>query len=90
MIYQFQGSEQSYWNIGVNLSVPLEDILDISAAVKRKKIEVEQAAIAKDIAYDELKLQIASLYVRITNNLVTLKDPWRNGSSLSGSRCLES
>ena len=30
MIYQFQGSEQSYWNIGVNLSVPLEDILDIS------------------------------------------------------------
>ena len=36
MIYQFQGSEQSYWNLGVNLSVPLEDILDLSAAVKRK------------------------------------------------------
>ena len=25
-IYQFQGSEQSYWNVGVNVSVPLEDI----------------------------------------------------------------
>ena len=55
MIYQFQGTEQSYWNVGVNLAVPLEDILDLTAAVKRKKLEVDQAQIAKDIAYDELK-----------------------------------
>ncbi len=88
MIYQFQGSEQSYWNIGVNLSVPLEDILDISAAVKRKKIEVEQAAIAKDIAYDELKLQIASLYVRITNNLVTLKTYGETAAAYQGAGAL--
>ena len=51
-IYQFQGSEQSYWNVGVNVSVPLEDILDLSASVKRKKLEVDQARIAKDIAFD--------------------------------------
>jgi hypothetical protein len=88
MIYQFQGSEQSYWNLGVNLSVPLEDILDLSAAVKRKKIEVEQAAIAKDIAYDELKLQIASLYVRITNNLVTLKTYGETAASYQGAGAL--
>ena len=25
---QFTGSEQSYWNVGVNLAVPVEDILD--------------------------------------------------------------
>ena len=88
MIYQFQGSEQSYWNIGVNLSVPLEDILDISAAVKRKKIEVEQAAIAKDIAYDELKLQIATLYVKITNNLVTLKTYGETAAAYQGAGAL--
>ena len=88
MIYQFQGSEQSYWNIGVNLSVPLEDILDISAAVKRKKIEEEQAAIAKDIAYDELKLQIATLYVRITNNLVTLKTYGETAAAYQGAGAL--
>ena len=80
MIYQFQGSEQSYWNIGVNLSVP--------AAVKRKKIEVEQAAIAKDIAYDELKLQIATLYVRITNNLVTLKTYGETAAAYQGAGAL--
>ena len=72
-IYQFQGSEQSYWNVGVNVSVPLEDILDLTASVKRKKLEVDQARIAKDVAFDELKKNIASLYIKITNNLVTLK-----------------
>jgi hypothetical protein len=88
MIYQFQGSEQSYWNIGVNLSVPLEDIFDITAAVKRKKIELEQAAITKDIAYDELKLQIATLYVRITNNLVTLKTYGETAAAYQGAGAL--
>lgn len=88
MIYQFQGSEQSYWNIGVNLSVPLEDILDLTAAVKRKKLEVEQAAIAKDIAYDDLKLQIATLYVRITNNLVTLKTFGETAAAYQGAGAL--
>lgn len=72
-IYQFQGSEQSYWNVGVNLNVPLEDILDLGASVRRKKLLVDQARIQKDLAYDELKLQIATLYIRITNNLVTMK-----------------
>ena len=72
-IYQFQGSEQSYWNVGVNLSVPLEDILDLTASVKRKRLEVDKARIDKDVAFDELKKNIASLYIKITNDLVTLK-----------------
>lgn len=72
-IYQFQGSEQSYWNAGVNISVPLEDILDLTASIKRKKLEVDKARIDKDVAFDELKKQIATLYIKITNDLVALK-----------------
>jgi hypothetical protein len=87
-IYQFQGSEQSYWNVGVNLSVPLEDILDLSAAVRRKKLEVDQAVIAKDIAYDQLKLQIATLYVKITNSLVTLKTLGEAAAAYEGAGAL--
>ena len=87
-IYQFQGSEQSYWNVGVNLSVPLEDILDLGAAVKRKKLEVDQAVIAKDIAYDQLKTQIAALYVKITNNLVTLKTMGETAAAYQGAGAL--
>lgn len=88
MIYQYQGSEQSYWNVGVNLSVPLEDILDLSAAVKRKKMEVDRAVIAKDIAYDNLKLQIASLYIKITNNLVSLKTLGEGAAAYQGAGAL--
>ena len=73
ILKQYQGSEQSYWNVGVSLAVPLEDILDLSASVRRKKLEVDQAIYAKDHAYDQLKLQIASLFTKITNDLVTLK-----------------
>ena len=73
MIYQFQGSTQNYWNVGASLSLPLEDILDLRASVKRKKLEVDLAVIKKDISYDELKLKIATLFVKITNNLITLK-----------------
>lgn len=73
ILQQYQGSEQSYWNVGINLNIPLEDILDLSASVKRKKLLVDQARIDKDMAFDELKLQIATLYIKITNNLVALK-----------------
>jgi len=66
----------------------LEDILDLSAAVRRKKLEVDQAVIAKDIAYDQLKLQIATLYVKITNSLVTLKTLGEAAAAYEGAGAL--
>jgi len=89
MIYQFQGSEQSYWNVGVSLAVPVEDILDLGAAVKRKRLLVEQAQIQKDVAYDQLKLQIATLYVKITNDLVSLKAASENAAIYQGAGALD-
>ena len=88
MIYQFQGSTQNYWNVGANLSIPLEDILDLGAAVKRKKLEVDLAVIKKDIAYDELKLQIATLFVKITNGLVWLKTLGETAAAYQGAGAL--
>ena len=88
VIYQFQGSKQNYWNVGVNLAVPLEDILDLRAAVKRKKLEVDQAIIQKDIAFDQLKLQIAGLFVKITNNLVSLKTLGEAAAAYQGAGAL--
>ena len=87
-IYQYQGSRQSYWNLGVSLAIPVEDILDLTAAVKRKRMEAEQAIINKDIAYDQLKLQIATLYVKITNNLVTLKTLGEAAAAYQGAGAL--
>lgn len=88
LIYQYQGTEQSYWNLGVNLALPFEDILDLTAGVKRKKMEVDQAVLNKDIAYDQLKLQIATLYVKITNNLVSLKTLGEGAAAYQGAGAL--
>lgn len=88
LFQQFQGHEQSYWNVGVNLNVPLEDVLDLGAAVRRKRLAVDQAQIKKDIAYDELKLQIATLYVKITNNLSALKTAGENAAIYQGATAL--
>lgn len=88
VLQQYQGKEQSYWNVGVNLAVPLEDILDLNAAVHRKKLEVDQAIIQKDIAYDKLKTEIATLYIKITNDLVALKTASENAAIYQGAGAL--
>ena len=77
---QFSGSEQKYWNVGVNLSLPLEDILDLSASIKRKRLQVDQAIFAKDMAFDQLKLRIAGLFTKITNDLIRLKTASENAA----------
>ena len=88
MIYQFQGSEQSYWNVGVSASLSVEDILDYVPSIRRSRLEADQAVIAKDIAYDQLKLQIASLFVKITNDLVTLKTLGEGAAAYQGAGAL--
>ena len=87
-VYQFQGSKQSYWNVGVNVSVPLEDILDLAASVRRKKLEVDKARIEKDIRFDALKKEIATLYISITNNLVLLKTASEGAAIYQGAGAL--
>jgi len=84
LIVQNNGVKQSYWNIGASLNLPLEDILDLGGAVKRKRLEAERAMYDKDIAYEELKQRIATLYVQITNDLVTLKTAGENAAIYQG------
>ena len=88
VLQQFQGSEQNYWNVGVNVAVPLEDILDLTAAVKRKRIEADMAMYNKDLAYEDLKKEIATLFIKITNSLVTLKTAGEAAAAYQGAGAL--
>ena len=88
MIYQFQGSETSYWNVGVSASISLEDILDYTPSIRRQRLAVDQAVLAKDIAFDQLKLQISSLYIKITNDLVSLKTLGEASAAYQGAGAL--
>ena len=82
------GTEQAYWNVGVNLNLPLEDILDYAPAIKRKRLEADKAKLEKDIKFEDLKLQISSLYTRITNMLVTLKTASEGAAAYQGAGAL--
>lgn len=88
MIYQFQGSEQSYWNVGVSASITVEDILDYVPSIRRARLEADKAVVAKDIAFDQLKLQIASLWIKITNDLITLKTYGEGAAAYQGAGAL--
>ena len=88
VIYQYQGSTQSYWSVGASLNLPLEDILDLKASIKRKRLTAEKAEIMKDDAFDQLKLKIATIYIKITNNLVTLKSASENAAANQGAGVL--
>ena len=82
------GTEQSYWNVGVNINLPLEDILDYAPGIKRKRLEAEKAKLEKDIKYEDLKLQISTLYAKITNSLVTLKTASEGAAAYQGAGAL--
>jgi hypothetical protein len=88
ILQQFQGSEQSYWNVGVNVAVPLEDILDLAGSVKRKRLEVDQAMYDKDKEFEELKKEIGSLFVKITNSLILLKTAGESAAIYQGAGAL--
>lgn len=88
MMLQYQGTESSYWNVGVSANISVEDIIDYVPSIKRSRLAVEQAVIAKDIAYDQLKLQIASLFIKITNDLITLKTYGEGAAAYQGAGAL--
>jgi hypothetical protein len=88
VLQQFQGTEQNYWNVGVNVAVPLEDILDLTAAVKRKRLEADIAMYKTDQEYENIKKEIASLFIKITNALVTLKTAGEAAAAYQGAGAL--
>lgn len=71
--FQYVGSEQTSWNVGGSVNIPIESLLDISGKIKRQRIQVEIAELQKQQTYDQLRQQIASLYVQILSNIQTLQ-----------------
>lgn len=70
---QYTGVEQDYWNVGGNVNINFETLFDLRGSVKRQKLEVEKAELIKEQTYEQVKQQIAHLYVGILSNIETLK-----------------
>lgn len=84
-LYTFSsGAETNYWNVGASVNIGLETLFDLGGRINRQRLEVEKATIQKEIAFDELKREIATIYVRITNNLIALKTAAENAAAYRG------
>lgn len=86
--YQYVGSKQHYWNLGVSANIPLDKAWDYKRKIKRQQLSADQASLEKEIAYNELKQRIATLYVRITNNIISLKTAGENAAAYKGAGAL--
>ena len=78
------GVKSDYWNIGGSVNIGLETLFDLKGRVNRQRIQVEKVTLEKEIIYDELKQKIATIYVRITNNLIALKTAAENAAAYRG------
>lgn len=84
IFYQYMGSKQHYWNVGARVNVPLESLFDLGGRVKRQQLATDRIAVQKEIAFEELKQRIATLYVSITNNLIAMKTAAENAAVYKG------
>ncbi|MEG1839463.1 MAG: TolC family protein, partial [Bacteroidaceae bacterium] len=73
LFYQYTGMSQHYYNVGGNISIPLETLFDLGGKVKRQKIEVEIAEANRLKELDMLKQEIAKTYIQILANIAILK-----------------
>lgn len=69
----YQGKEQSYWNVGGVVSIPLNDLFDRRNRVKNKKLAVEAAELNVERWQDELSLKIIDAYTTVLQNLSMIK-----------------
>ena len=86
--YQYMGSKQSFWNVGANFHMQLDEGFDYRGRIRRQQLSVEKVRMEKEKAYEELKLKIATLYVRITNNIIALKTAGENAAAYKGAGLL--
>lgn len=72
-IPQFSNREQSWWNVGVSLSVPLDEIFNRSNCIKRQKERINSIQFEVDRWYDDLSLKIIDAYTSAVQNLSMLQ-----------------
>lgn len=69
----YSGATQSSWQIGANINVPLDRLINHRVKVKKQQQLVENAEFNQEIAFNEIKAEIIELYSNIQYQLKMLK-----------------
>lgn len=64
---------QNGYTLGAGMNIPLDALFDLSARVKRQKLNVRTAQLEKDVKFEEMKKEIILLYATATSQLNILK-----------------
>jgi outer membrane protein TolC len=72
LVYQTSGEVQLWYNVGAMLRIPLDRIFDRGNRVKSQRAKMEATLKERDLWYDEQKIKIIDLYVKVTEMLNSL------------------
>ena len=67
------GREQSWWNVGAPLSIPLDEIFNRRNKIKQQKKRIENTQYDLDRWYDELRMKIIDAYTTAVEQLSILR-----------------
>ena len=64
-----QNDPQGWYNGGITLSIPLDDLFDRKNKSNRQKLKIRAVEYQRDAAHEQLKLEIIDLYTQIQKEL---------------------
>ena len=71
--YRYQGKEQSYYNLGASVSVPLDGLFDRRNRVRQQRSRVEAAEREEELWFNDLALKIVDQYTAALEHLSLLQ-----------------
>lgn len=73
IFYQYSGNKQSWYNFGVSVAIPLDDLFDRKNKVRKQRLDMEATEFEQEKWYDEQKIRIATIYSLAMRDLTLLK-----------------
>lgn len=64
---------QKGYTIGAGVNIPLDGLFDLKARVRRQKLNLQGAALEREIKYEEMKREIIEMYTTANSQLSVLK-----------------
>lgn len=73
VVSTYTTAAQNSYTVGGGVSIPLDGLFDLSARIKRQKLNIRSAELEKEVKFEEMKKEIIMLYTTATAQLNVLK-----------------
>ena len=64
---------QKGYTVGAGVNIPLDGLFDLTARVKRQKLNIRTAQLEREVKFEEMKKEIIEMYATATSQLTMLK-----------------